>query len=140
MKGVHRLRPARTCSIASWDQDVVLAALAKSPFELLESASLKHLFMKVTFLVAITSMKSVGALSVSSECYRMDPGGRSISLCINPSFFTKVLSDRHVNIPFILSAYDPLAVESGPPSGMLCPVWALGAYVEMWVPMCKLIT
>jgi hypothetical protein len=55
----------------------------------------------LAFLVAITSMKRVGelhALSVSSECYRMDPGGRSISLCSNPSFLPKILSDRHVNI------------------------------------------
>ncbi|XP_070297331.1 small ribosomal subunit protein eS8 [Salvelinus sp. IW2-2015] len=37
----------------------------------------------------------------------MDPGGRSISLCPNPSFLPKVLSDRYVNIPIILSAYDP---------------------------------
>ena len=66
--------------------------------------------MKVAFLVAITSMKRVGefhARSVSSECYRMDPVGRSTSLLLNPLFLPKVLSDRHVNIPFILSAYDP---------------------------------
>eukprot|EP00063_Salmo_salar_P059803 XP_014034638.1 PREDICTED: zinc finger protein 226-like [Salmo salar] len=120
--------------MASWDLDVVLAALAKPPFEPLESASLKHLSMKVAFVVAITSMKRVGelhALSVSSECYRMDPGGRRISLRPNSSFLPKVLSDRHVNIPFILSAYDPPGVEeSGPPSGMLCPARALAAYVE----------
>jgi hypothetical protein len=56
-------------------------------------------------------MRRVGelhALSVSSECYRMDPGGRSIYLHPNPSFLPTVLSDRHVNIPFIPSAYDPL--------------------------------
>ncbi|CAB1317798.1 unnamed protein product, partial [Coregonus sp. 'balchen'] len=42
------------------------------------------------------------------------------------------METRHVNIPFILSAYDPPAVagESGPPSGMLCPVRALADYVE----------
>ena len=58
--------------------------------------------------------------------------GKSISLRPNSSFLPKVVSDRHVNIPFILSAYDLPAVagESEPPSGMLCPVRALAAYVE----------
>jgi hypothetical protein len=62
----------------------------------------------------------------------MDPGGRSISLRPKSSCLPKVLSDRHVNILFILSAYDRPAVagESGPPSDMLCPVRALAAYVE----------
>ena len=90
--------------------------------------------MKVAFLVVITSMKRVGELhahSMSSECYRMDTGGRSISLRPNLSFLQKVLSDRHVNIPFILSAYNPPGSggESGPPSDMLCPVRVLAAYV-----------
>ena len=119
--------------MASWDLDVVLAALAKPLFEPLESASLKHISTKVAFVVAITSMKRVGelhALSVCSECYRMDPGRRSISLRPNSSFLC--LSDSYVNIPFILSAYDPpgAAEEPGAPSGMLCPAWALAVYVE----------
>ena len=88
--------------MASWD-----VVFGKAAFETLESTSLKHLSMKVAFLVAITSMKRVGelhALPVSSECYRMDPGGRSISPRPNPSFLPKVLSDRHMNIPLILSS------------------------------------
>ena len=62
MKGVRPLRPASTRSKASRDLDVVLAALAKPPFKMLESASLKNLSMKVVFLVAITSTKRVGEL------------------------------------------------------------------------------
>ena len=95
MKGFRCLCPASTRSMASWDLDMVLAALAKSPFEQLESASLKHLSMKVAFLKRLGELH---ALSVSSKCYRMDPGERSISLHPNPSFLPKVLSDRHVNI------------------------------------------
>ncbi|XP_045545921.1 uncharacterized protein [Salmo salar] len=91
MKGVRRLCPSRTRSMANWDLDVVLAALAKPPFEPLESASLKHLSMKVGFLVAITSMKRVGelhAFSVSST--RWTPVG-GVSLRPNSSFLPKFL-------------------------------------------------
>jgi hypothetical protein len=52
--------------MASWDLDAVLAALAKPPFEPLESASLKLLYIQVAFLVAITSMKRVGELHALS--------------------------------------------------------------------------
>ena len=128
MKGVS---PASSLdpSMAWWDLDVVLAALATVGVCLPETPLYEGGYLGSDYF---HEEGGLHAFLVSSECYQMDPGGRSISLRHNTSFLLKVLSDRHVNIPFVLSAYDTPAVagESGPPSGMLCPVRALAAYME----------
>lgn len=59
LKGVQRLRPPRVQPFPSWDLYIVLEALTKAPFELLELIDLKHLFLKTAFLLAITSTKRV---------------------------------------------------------------------------------
>lgn len=62
MKGVRCLCPTK----ASSDLDVL------PPFDPLGLTSLKHLSMKVAFLLAVTSTKRVSelhALSVNAECF-----------------------------------------------------------------------
>lgn len=134
LKGVRRLCPLRAPLVPSWDLSIVLSALTQPPFEPLESVSLKHLSLKVAFLLAITSTKRVSelhALSVSAECFRMGPDKTSVTLRPNPSFLPKVLSTAHVNRPLHLSAYTPpMSVsETGATSGVLCPVRAVDTYV-----------
>ncbi len=68
MHGVRRLRPNRPTAVTSWDLSVVLKSLVTAPFEPLESAPDRILTLKVTLLLALTSLKRVGdlqALSVS---------------------------------------------------------------------------
>ena len=113
MKGARRQHPARVRKAVHWDLDIVLSALARPPFEPLESTSLKNLSMKVAFLLAITSTKRVGelhALSVSPECFQMGPDRKSVVLRPNPSFLPKVLPDGYVNSSWSLSAFSPSAV------------------------------
>lgn len=55
MKIIRHLRPAKARSVPNWNLDVVLSALAKPLFEPLGLAFLKHLSIKVAFLLAITS-------------------------------------------------------------------------------------
>lgn len=134
LKGVRRLCPVRAPLVPTWDLDVVLSALTLPPFEPLGSVSLKHLSLKVAFLLAITSTKRVSelhALSVSAECFRMGPDKMSVTLRPNPSFLPKVLSTGHVNRPLHLSAYTPPTSASGigTASSVLCPVRALDTYV-----------
>ena len=130
MKGARRQRPARVRKAVRWDLDIVLSALARPPFEPLESASLKHLSMKVAFLLAITSTKRVGelhALSVSPECFQVGPDRKSVVLRPNPSFLPKVLPEGYVNSSWSLSAFSPSADGE---EHVLCPVRALQAYVS----------
>ncbi len=68
MHGVRRLRPNRPTAVPSWDLSVILKSLVTAPFEPLESAPERILTLKVTLLLALTSLKRVGdlqALSVS---------------------------------------------------------------------------
>ncbi len=77
MRGVRRLRPVRPTAVPSWDLSVVLEGLVMAPFELLESASERILTLKVTLLLALTSLKRVGdlqAFSVSETCMDFAPG------------------------------------------------------------------
>ncbi len=62
MRGVKRLRPVRPIAVPSWDLSVVLECLVAAPFEPLESASERILTLKVTLLLALTSLKRVGDL------------------------------------------------------------------------------
>ncbi len=57
MRGVRRLRPVRPTAVPSWDLSVVVEGLVTAPFEPLESASEWILTLKVTLLLALTSLK-----------------------------------------------------------------------------------
>ncbi len=59
MRVVRRLRPVRPTAVPSWDLSVVLEGLVTAPFEALESASERILTLKVTLLLALTSLKRV---------------------------------------------------------------------------------
>ncbi len=77
MHGVRRLRPVRPIDVPSWDLSVVLEGLMGAPFEPLESTPDRILTLKVTLLLALTSLKIVGdlqALSISEMCMDFVPG------------------------------------------------------------------
>ncbi len=77
MRGVRRLRPVHPMAVPSWDLSVVLEGLVAAPFEPLESAPEQILTLKVTLLLALTSLKRVWdlqALSVSEMCMDFAPG------------------------------------------------------------------
>lgn len=57
MKGARRLRPVVRSVVPTWDLEVVLDALSKSPFEPLESVDLKILSLKTVLLLALASAK-----------------------------------------------------------------------------------
>ncbi len=77
MRGVRQLRPTRPTAVPSWDLSVVLEGLVMAPFEPLQSAPERILTLKITLLLALTSLKRVGdlqALSVSEMCMDFVPG------------------------------------------------------------------
>ncbi len=68
MRGIQQLRPVRPIGVHSWDLSVVLEGLMAALYEPLESAPERILTLKITLLLALTSLKRVGdlqALSVS---------------------------------------------------------------------------
>ncbi len=95
MRGIRWLRPVRPIGVPSWDLLVVLEGLVAAPFEALESAPEWILTLKVTLLLALTSLKRVGdlqALCVSEMCMDFAPGLVKVTLRPRPGYVTKVLS------------------------------------------------
>ncbi len=89
MRSVWRLRPVHPIADPSWDLSVVLEGLVVAPFEPLELAPDRILTLKVTLLLALTSLKRVGdlqALSVSEMCMDFAPGLVKVTFKFKLSF------------------------------------------------------
>ena len=106
LSGLERLKGFKRPKAPEWNLEVVLAALAKPPFEPLHKARHKYLTMKAAFLVAITSAKRV------SEIHALDE--RSLLFCVENvsmdtlfSYRTKVNSAFHANCRIVLPAHRP---------------------------------
>ncbi len=93
MCGIWRLRSVRPIGVPSWDLSVILEGLMGAPFEPLESAPERILTLKVTLLLALTSLKRVGdlqALSVSEMCMDFAPVLVKMTLRPRPGYAPKV--------------------------------------------------
>ncbi len=135
MRGVRRLRPVPSCRVPSWDLSVVLDGLMVAPFEPLESAPERILTLKVTLLLALTSLKRIGdlrALSVSEMCMDFAPGQVKVTLRPRPGYVLKVLSASFRSQVVTLHSFHPPPFASGEDERlhMFCPVRALKIYVD----------
>ncbi len=106
-----------------------------APFEPLESAPERILTLKVTLLLALTSLKRVGdlqALSVSEMCMDFAPGLVKVTLRPRPGYIPKVLSTSfHSQLVTLHSFHPPpFASSEDEKLHMLCPVQALKLYVD----------
>ncbi len=135
MRGVRRLRPVHPTAVPSWDLTVVLEGLVTAPFKPLESASERILTLKVTLLLALTSLKTVGdlqAFSVSETCMDFAPGLVKVTLRPRPGYIPKVLSTSFRSQVVTLHYFHPppFASSEDEKLHMLCPVRALKLYVD----------
>ncbi len=135
MRGVRRLRPVQPTAVPSWDLSVVLEELVTAPFEPLESASERILTLKVTLLLALTSLKRVGdlqAFSVSETCMDFAPGLVKVTLRPRPGYIPKVLSTSFRSQVVTLHSFHPppFASSEDEKLHMLCPVRALKLYLD----------
>ncbi len=135
MSGVRRLRPARPMAVPSWDLSVVLEGLVAATFEPLESAPERILTLKVTLLLALTSLKRVGDLqdlSISEMCMDFAPGLVKVTLRPRPGYIPKVLSTSFHSQVVTLHSFHPPPFASSEDENlhMLCPVRALKLYVD----------
>lgn len=67
LRGNQRLNPLRPRVIPFWDLSLLLQALQKDLFELLQSVELTALSLKKALLIVLTSLKRVGDLQALSE-------------------------------------------------------------------------
>lgn len=135
MRGVRRLKPVRSPRVPSWDLSVVLEGLKEAPFEPLESAPDRILTLKVSLLLALSSLKRVGdlqALSVSESCLDFAPGLVKVSLRPRPGYVPKVLSTAFRSQVVSLNAFHPppFSSEEDRKLNLLCPVRSLKFYVD----------
>ncbi len=135
MRGVRRLKPVRPMAVLSWDLSVVLEGLVTASFEPLESASEWILALKVTLLLALTSLKRVGdlqAFSVSETCMDFTPGLVKVTLRPRPGYIPKVLSTSFRSQVVTLHSFHPPPFASSEDERlhMFCPVRALKLYVD----------
>ncbi len=122
-----RLRPVRHIRVPSWDLSVVLKSLVGAPFEPLELAPEWILTIKVTLLLALTSLKGVGdlqALSVSEMCMHFAPGLVKVTLRPRPGYVPKVSSALFRSQVVTLHSFHPPPFASGEDERLhiLCPV------------------
>ncbi|XP_071983304.1 uncharacterized protein [Engystomops pustulosus] len=106
IRATSRLRPQLKQRVPTWDLSLVLNYLTGPPFEPLESASIKDLTLKVTFLVAITSARRLGEIQALSirEPYLKISSDR-VTLTLDKTFIPKVSSDFHRNQEIILPSF-----------------------------------
>ncbi len=122
-------------AVPSWDLSFILEGLVTAPFETLESASEWILTLKVTLLLALTSLKRVGdlqAFSVSKTCMDCAPGLVKVTLRPRPGYIPKVLSTSFRSQVVTLHSFHPPPFASSEDERlhMLCPVRALKLYVD----------
>ncbi len=137
MRGVRRFRPGRPTAVPSWDLSVDLEGLVTAPFEPLESASERILTLKVTLLLALTSLKRVGdlqAFSVSEIYMDFALGLVKVTLRPRPGYIPKVLSTSFRSQVVTLHSFHPPPFTSSEDERlhMLCPVRALKLYVDRY--------
>ncbi len=110
MRGVRCLRPVRPIVVPFWDLSIVLEGLMGAPFETLESAPERILTIKVTLLLALTSLKRVEdlqALSISEKCMDFVPGLIKMTLRPRPGYVPKVLSTSFRSQVVTLHSFHP---------------------------------
>lgn len=102
------MRPPVRSRVPTWDLAVVLEALCKPLFEPIEEISDRHLSLKTTFLLAITSLKRVGdlqALSVAPSYLDFAPGLAKAFLYPRAGYTPKVPTTAPR--PVVLQAFHP---------------------------------
>lgn len=71
--------------VPPWDMDVILGALQHCPFELLKDAHVKWHFLKMAFLVDITSASPQRLLQVVAKEERGNPASKMKNSLSHPS-------------------------------------------------------
>ena len=130
----HRDRPKGRRAIPSWNLSLVLHQLTKAPFEPIKEASLKHLTFKTVFLLALGSGKRRSEIHAwQSKYIRHQSDWSKVSLYRSPSFLSKnqLAKEGPDSVaPLVIPALPPTLDRSLKSDRSLCPVRALGYYLD----------
>lgn len=91
-----------------WDLNLVLQSLTSSPFEPIKDTSLRHLTLKLAFLIAVTSARRVSelaALSIRQDLCIFFPD--RVVLRLDPVFVPKINSIFHRTQEIVLPNFCP---------------------------------
>ncbi|XP_034272372.1 uncharacterized protein LOC117664972 [Pantherophis guttatus] len=108
LRGATNLRPPKIHRYPSWDINLVLQALTKSPFEPVASISIRWLTIKLAFLIAITSARRVSeiaALSIRNDLCTFYPD--RVVLRLDTTFIPKINSYFHRAQEIVLPNFCP---------------------------------
>ena len=112
--------------IPSWNLEVVLSSLKKSPYDPIERADLKSITLKTVFLVAITSARRASELhALRSDLLSFS--STTVTAIPHLDFQPKVTSTWHCNQPIELPA---MHLEDDHVLHKLCVRRALNAYLR----------
>lgn len=127
-KGLDNIVGVRRTLVPPWSLELVLAALAKAPFEPLDTISFKLLTWKTVFLLAVTSARRAGELHALrvDEPY-MSWSASGVTLFPDLAFLPKVASKFACSQPICVPA---LSEERDPRLRLLCVRRVLKFYVE----------
>lgn len=108
IEGLKRVIPPRLPPAPLWNLNIVLTRLMGPPFEPMHSCQIQFLIRKVTFLVAITSLRRVSeiqALTIQEPFLQMHHN--KVVLRANPKVLPKVISPFHLNQSVELPVFFP---------------------------------
>nr|XP_014437222.1 uncharacterized protein LOC106733090 [Pelodiscus sinensis] len=106
LTGLEKLYPSVRAPYPDWNLNLVLHRLMSPPFEPLATCSLKHLSLKVTFIVAITSARRVSELrALTIEPPYLVFSHDNVRLRPHPTFLPKVVSPFHLSQEIYLAVF-----------------------------------
>ena len=124
----HIERPLPSSRFPPWDLLRVLSLLRGSPFEPLDSCSLRDLTRKTLFLLSLATARRVGELQ--AVCFAVSSSGGDLFLSYLPEFCAKLESSRNpLPRSFRVRSLRDF-VGSLPDELSLCPVHALQIYLH----------
>ena len=121
--GLQRLR--LTPVLPQWDLAIVLEALSRPPYKPLKEACLKHLTLKIVFLLAMAPggrCSELQALVFDPQYIQFKPKGAGVTLYFTPEFMRKNQRPNQENDQWYIPAVLTGRPEFGAPN---CPVRAL---------------
>jgi hypothetical protein len=134
LEGIKSEYPSKGIQTANWDLFLVLQSLLGSPYEPLETASLKHLTHKTVFLVALACARRVSGINaINGNDVEFTPDLSSMTLSFLPEFRAKNQELDSDTQCFEVKSLSTLTDRTDK-DYLLCPVRALSIYLKRTAP------
>ena len=133
MKSFKQKHLRTRCLVPSWDLALVLEKLRSSPFEPIESCSMKYLTFKAVFLTALASGRRRSELHAIERARLSWPENKEHITCrVSTGFVGKnqIANDSRVVLPFKIKSLKPFLSYGMEQDLSLCPARALFTYMH----------